>query len=106
MTVVFHPDFAGDIRRFAGKYGEISAALALRFRNEIDAAIDHIIAAPGAAGHFLRVTPGTATAMRRRNLPSFPFFVLYGATADRLYFASVIPSRSDPLLWLTRNPIG
>jgi len=39
---------------------------------------------------------------RRRNLRGFPFFVLYGFTGDRLLLGSLIPSRSDPLTWLTR----
>ena len=36
------------------------------------------------------------------NLRAFPFFVHYGVVGDRLVFGSVIPSRSDPLTWLTR----
>ena len=42
------------------------------------------------------------TKFRRRNLRAFPFFILYGVTADTVIFGSVIPSRSDPLTWLTR----
>ena len=33
---------------------------------------------------------------------AFPFFLLYGVSGDALIFGSVIPSRSDPLTWLTR----
>ncbi len=39
---------------------------------------------------------------RRRNLRSFPFFILYGATDDMLIFGGIIPSRSDPVTWLAR----
>jgi hypothetical protein len=38
--------------------------------------------------------------VRRRNLGTFPFFVLYGLSDDVLVFRSVIPSASDPLTWL------
>ncbi len=40
--------------------------------------------------------------MRVTYPPDFPFFVLYGVSEDSLIFGSVIPSRSDPLTWLTR----
>ena len=41
---------------------------------------------------------------RRRNLHAFLFFVLYGWTGDALVFGAIIPTRSDPLTWLTRFP--
>jgi hypothetical protein len=44
--------------------------------------------------------------LRRRNLRAFPFFVLYGFTGDKLVLGSVIPTRSDPLTWLSRFPGG
>lgn len=36
MNVVFHPEFPRDQRKFEADYGEISPALAGRFREEID----------------------------------------------------------------------
>ena len=102
MRVLFHPDFPKDIRKFEADYKAISDGLETRFRQEILDAVDAIQAAPQGAGHFLptgsRVVPG----FRRRNLRAFPFFILYGVTEDSLIFGSVIPSRSDPLTWLTR----
>ena len=55
MRVLYHPDFPGDIRRHAARYGEVAATLEVRFHSEVDEAIAMIQAAPTAAGHFLKV---------------------------------------------------
>jgi hypothetical protein len=64
--------------------------------------LDAIKSSPTGAGHFLHVGSRVVSELRRRNLKSFPFFVLYGFTGDQLLFGSIIPSRSDPLTWLSR----
>jgi hypothetical protein len=104
MRVVFHPEFAKDIRRFEADYAQISEGLAARFRNEVDQALEAIKASPKSAGHFLSVESPVVANLRRRNLKSFPSFVLYGFTDDQLLFGSIIPSRSDPLTWFSRFP--
>jgi len=53
MRVVYHPDFPRDIKQFEKQYRDISERLALRFRIEVDDAIEHIKTSPGSAGHFL-----------------------------------------------------
>ena len=102
MRILFHPEFPRDIRKFEADYQAISEGLRVRFRRDITEALDAIKAAPPSAGHFLQTGSKVVCEFRRRNLRSFPFFVLYGATEDALIFGSVIPSRSDPLTWLTR----
>jgi len=102
MTVVYHPEFAKDVRKFAAEYLEISPGLAERFLKEVDDALEAVKAAPQAAGHILPTGSRVVREFRRRNLRAFPFFVLYGVTEDRLLVGSLIPSRSDPLTWLTR----
>lgn len=104
MKVLFHPDFPRDQRKFEADYAEISAGLAARFRAEIDDAIAAVKAAPTAAGHFVNTGSTIVPEFRRRNLNAFPFFVLYGCTTDLLIFGAIIPTRSDPLNWLTRFP--
>ncbi len=104
MRVRFHPEFPRDVRIFAASYAQISPGLAARFRDEIDAAIEAIKRSPTSAGHPLHLGSEVVPDLRRRNLRAFPFFVLYGATSDQLIFGSLIPSRSDPLTWLTRFP--
>lgn len=104
MKVLFHPEFPRDQRRFEADYGEISPALASRFRAEIDEAIVAIKAAPSGAGHFLHTGSVLVPEFRRRNLDAFPFFVLYGYTNDTVILGAIIPTRSDPLTWLTRFP--
>lgn len=104
MKVVFHPEFPGDQRKFEAGYAEISAGLAARFRREIDEAIEAIQAAPSGAGHFVNTRSTVVPEFRRRNLQAFPFFVLYGWTGELLIFGSIVPTRSDPLNWLTRFP--
>jgi hypothetical protein len=101
MRVIFHPEFSPEIRRFEAQYAEISEGLAARFRQEVLQAIDAIKRSPTSAGHFL-TTAAARSELRRRNLRSFPFFVLYGCTGEELFFGSVIPSRSDPLTWLVK----
>jgi hypothetical protein len=102
MTVIFHPEFPQDIRTFESGYAQISAGLAGRFRGEVNAAIEAVKTSPASAGHFLNLGSSIVPQLRRRNLKAFPFFILYGVAGDRLIFGSVIPSRSDPLTWLTR----
>jgi hypothetical protein len=104
MRVIFHPEFPQDVRRFADAYCEISPNLATRFRLEMDAAIEAVKQSPTSAGHYLNLRSKIVPELRRRNLRAFPFFILYGTTAEQLIFGSVIPSRSDPLTWLARFP--
>jgi hypothetical protein len=104
MKVVFHPEFPRDQRKFQAGYAEISEGLAARFRSEIDDAIAAIKASPSGAGHFVHTGSSVVPEFRRRNLHAFPFFILYGWTGDILIFGSIIPTRSDPLTWLTRFP--
>ena len=102
MTVIFHPEFPNDIRKFESGYAQISAGLAVRFRDEVYSAVDSVQVSPTSAGHFLNLDSSIVPEFRRRNLKAFPFFNLYGVVGDRLIFGSVIPSKSDPLTWLTR----
>ena len=55
-----------------------------------------------AAGHFLKTGAEIVREIRRRNLVSFPFFILYGVHGDLLISGSLIASRSDPWKWLAR----
>src|SRR4051812_20990876 len=102
MKVRFHPDFAQDVLRFAREYGALFPRLRTRFRNEVDDALARIKAAPTAAGHFLNTGSAVVTDVRRRDLVSFPYFVLYGLHSDFMVFGALIPSASDPLTWLNR----
>jgi|SRR5436190_24007705 len=102
MRVLFHPESPKDVRKFQAEYTAISTGLGVRFRRELDDAVDAIKALPASAGHFLNIRSKVVRELRRRNLRAFPFFVLYGVTDDRLILGAVIPSRSDPLTWLTR----
>jgi hypothetical protein len=101
---LFHPEFPKDVRRFEAEYGRISTGLASRFRNEVDQAVVAIKLSPAGAGHFLNLGSSIVPQLRRRNLQAFPYFVLHGVTEDQIVFGSVIPSRSDPLTWLSRFP--
>jgi hypothetical protein len=102
MTVMFHPEFAGDVCRFSDQYSSISPTLSEKFRSEMDAAIEAVKTAPLRAGHLLNLNSTVCLEFRRSNLRSFPFFILYSVADDRLFFGSVIPSKSDPLTWLLR----
>ncbi len=102
MTILYHPEFARDIQRFAIKYAEVSPKLEVKFRRDIDVALAVVKANPTNAGHFVNTGSLILREVRRQNLEGFPFFVLYGLSDDRLIFGSVIPSASDPLTWLTR----
>jgi hypothetical protein len=102
MRVLFHPNFPLDLRHYADGYRQISAGLAARFHTEIDEAINAVKSAPTSAGHYLNLGSKIVPELRRRNLRAFPFFILYGVSPEQLIFGSIIPSRSDPLTWLTR----
>lgn len=102
MTVLYHPEFPRDIRRFAVKYADVSPKLETRFCHEVDSAITAVIANPTGAGHFINTGSLVLREVRRRNLEIFPFFVLYALADERLIFGSLIPSASDPLKWMAR----
>jgi len=102
MKVLFHPEFPQDVLRYSGQYADISARLGARFRAEVDEALMRIKTEPTAAGHFLHTGSTIVKDIRRRNLVSFPHFVLYGLHADLLVFGALIPSATDPLTWLDR----
>ena len=78
MRVVFHPGFPDDQQKFEAGYAEISPGLASRSRREIDGAVDAIKASPSGAGHFIKTGASVVSEFRRRNLETFPFFILYG----------------------------
>jgi hypothetical protein len=102
VRVLFHPEFPKDIRDFEKDYQVISDGLAIRFRREIAEALETIKLSPHSAGHFLQTGSKVVKAFRRRNLRAFPFFILYGIMDDAVVIGSLIPSRTDPLTWLTR----
>ncbi|SDR66941.1 hypothetical protein [Opitutus sp. GAS368] len=104
MNIRYHPDFPSDINRQTAVYGGISPRLGQRFREEVDQAMAAIIAEPAGAGHFVNTGSKIVREVRRRNLSSFPFFILYGLAPDWLVFGSLIPSTSDPVKWLERFP--
>jgi hypothetical protein len=104
MRVLFHPQFPKDVRRFGLEYAAISNALAARFQSEVSLAVDAVKSSPNSAGHFLNISSKIVPELRGRNLRSFPFFILYGFDGERLFFGSLIASRSDPLTWLSRFP--
>lgn len=102
MKIRYHPEFPADVLRHAARYREISPRLELRFRVEVDDALARIKAGPTDAGHFLNTGSTIVPDIRRRNLKSFPYFVLYGLHVELLVVGALIPSASDPLTWLSR----
>jgi hypothetical protein len=102
MSLEFHPEFPADVRSFREQYEEISPRLARRFQTDVDETLKRISARPSSAGHFLNTGSAIVRDVRRANLRSFPCFILYGCYSGRVLIASLIASRSDPLLWLKR----
>jgi hypothetical protein len=102
VKVIYHPEFPKDIKRFEAQYREVSDALAMRFRGSVDDAILRIKGSPASAGHFVNTGSRVVKEVRRCNLSSFPFFILYAISGNMLVFRSVIPTASDPLTWLKR----
>ena len=102
MRIQLHPDFAKDIRRFESEYRSVTPALGQRFLKDVTAALDAVKLSPLSAGHYVNTGSQIIRDCRRRNLRAFPFFVLYAVTDEWIYFAAVLPHRSDPLSWLKR----
>ena len=100
MRVIYHPDFPKQIKEFETQYRRISDRLGSRFRSEIEETLGRIKGEPASAGHFVNTGSRIVKEVRRRNLASFPFFILYAIHGDLLIFRAVIPSASDPLTWL------
>ena len=69
MKVIYHPEFPKHIKRFEAQYREVSEALAVRFRQAIDDAIQRIKASPGSAGHFVNTGSRVVRCHRPRVAP-------------------------------------
>ena len=91
MRVLFHPQFPKDVRRFELEYAAISNGLAARFQSEVSQAVDAVKSSPTSAGHFLNISSKIVPELRRRNLLSFPFFVLCGAKIRLFSCSKVLP---------------
>jgi len=74
--------------------------VSLRFRDEVDEAIESITRFPAAAGHLIRRPFQMGIPHRRRNLKKFPFFIIYAYGPKLLTFLWLLPSRSNPKNWL------
>jgi hypothetical protein len=73
MRVSYHPDFPKDIKGYEGRYQNVSQRLALRFRAEIDDAIERIKESPSSAGHFLNTGSQVVKKFEDATLPHFHF---------------------------------
>jgi hypothetical protein len=80
-SLVSHPDFPKDVRRFEADYKVISDGLALRFRKELTDALEAIQASPQSAGHFLQTGSLVVPEFRRRNLRPTEFSPRLGVSA-------------------------
>jgi len=76
VKVIYYPEFPKHIKRFEAQYREVSEALAVRFRQAVDDAIQRIKASPGSAGHSVNTGSRVVKEVRRRNLASFPVAAL------------------------------
>jgi hypothetical protein len=105
MRVLFHPDFPKDVRRFQSEYAGISIGLGVRFRRELDEAVDAIKKITEERWSFresrLEGRPRTPSPQSQR-VSILRNLWRHGRPDDRMIFGAVIPSRSDPLTWLTR----
>jgi hypothetical protein len=102
MTVRYHRAFPKDIQRFLEQYERIGATLRDRLKREITDGIEQIKCSPNSAGHFVNTGSTIVQSVRRYNLRKFPLFIVYSFDGEKLFFGAVVPSRSDPLLWLAR----
>lgn len=68
---------SGGHQEFEAQYREISVRLGQRFRAEVDSAIEHIKTSPSSAGHFVNTGSQIVKEVRRRNLRSCPFLLIF-----------------------------
>jgi len=80
-----------------------SEEVAHRFRNAVDEAIWAIARAPAAAGHLIHYPPDPKVAYRRRNLRTFPFFIIYSHEPKQITLLWLRASRSNPELYFTES---
>ena len=105
MRVSYHPDFPKEIKRFQAQYSEISERLAIRFRLEVENAIERIKASPNSAGHFLNTGSKIVKEVRRCNLHfRFSFYMVSQTICS--YFDQSFQATLTPLTWLKRLPVA
>jgi len=79
MGVHRHPAFAGDIRKAAFYYGEISQKVLDGFWAKLDRILASVIRNP-RMNHF------DSSGFRRANFKKYPYHLLYEVDEDSLYF--------------------
>jgi plasmid stabilization system protein ParE len=95
FAVEFHPlaaDEAEDAERW---YRERNETAAMRFRSELDRAVDLIADRPEAGGPYLGDT-------RRVLLRRFPFLIVYRARGELVQIVAVAHARRRPGYWHAR----
>jgi len=91
----FHPQAIAEARVARRRYARIIAALAERFMDELDHAVNQIAATPAQWPPYLHGT-------RFYRLRRFPFLIVYRETALGVQVVAVAHARRRPGYWRRR----
>lgn len=95
MRLTFHVEADAEVTE-AARYYELQVEdLGVSFLEELDAALDRIIAHPKAS-------PLVGRDVRRAVLRRFPYSVFYAIESDRIWIIAVAHQKRRPNYWLDR----
>lgn len=93
--VSFHPDAIDEAEAAARWYRQRSARAAGRFVDEVNMAIDRIVAAP-------QRWPLGPLGTRKVKLPCFPFLIIYRESDPLVQILAIAHGRRRPHYWKSR----
>ena len=93
--ISFHPDAIDEAEAAARWYRQRSVRAAARFVDEVNEAIERIVAAP-------KRWPLGPRGTRKVKLPCFPFFVIYRESDTLVQILAIAHGRRRPRYWKTR----
>ena len=96
MRLSFHPLVQKDINSILRRYDSISPKLGDQFFAELNVALDSVLRNP-QRGHL------SGADVRRLNLSSFPFHILYRVLPDRVRVMIVKHHKRNPQLGIRRR---
>ena len=95
MRLSFHPAVQKDVNAILRRYDAISPKIGDQFFEELNAAFDSILRHP-ERGHI-------AEGVRRLNLTTFPFHLLYRVLSDRVRITVVKHHKRHPQVGMRRR---
>jgi len=96
LELWFHPEAEAELIDAADFYAQQDPGLDARFIAEVERALGQIVRFPEAA-------PPVRSHLRRKELPGYPFSLIYTLTDTQIRVLAVAHHKRRPLYWQGRS---